>query len=164
MTYTFSSLLGLVFSIQQCCHHLNFMKCLSRQVYCKITLLAKQVRDLRFSWWWTFNSSSSGLWYQCFRGPCCLHLQGEVTGDPNPSHFVTNGQSVSQSCPLLGVFHLRTSSLTRGQIYPITSLSLRQICTENFIVFTFFYEIVYIQGFQQSRLCTADYALYLYAT
>jgi len=27
---------------------------------------------------WIVTSSSDGVGYQCLRGPCCFHLQGEV--------------------------------------------------------------------------------------
>jgi len=32
---------------------------------------------------------------RCFGRLCCLHLHGEFTGDPSPSQFITNIQSVT---------------------------------------------------------------------
>jgi hypothetical protein len=77
--------------------------------------------DTRFSWWWRFKLRSSGfvtpcsivVGYQCFRGPCCLHLPSypicchHWTGPMLPIQYLPNTLSP------LNRFHIIWTVLTQ---------------------------------------------------
>jgi hypothetical protein len=39
------------------------------------------VVNIQVKVFWVVTLCTVVVEYQCFRGPCCLHLHGEVTGD-----------------------------------------------------------------------------------
>jgi hypothetical protein len=41
---------------------------------------------IHVKFFWVVTLCSVVVGYQCFRGPCCLHLQGEVTGSGKTRH------------------------------------------------------------------------------